>query len=149
MTADHGFWVILPCYNVSKLCIDVIRKIKKFTPNIIAVDDGSTDDTAEILASSAITVLTHPSNRGKGSALRSGIQYILGENKELQAVAFIDSDGQHDPDLLSSLTKSVLEGDIDLTIGARQFNRNEMPLKRWFANKVSSSVISFMCRKKN
>lgn len=148
MMPDNTIWVILPCYNVSGLCVEVIRKIKKYSSNIIAIDDGSTDDTAEVLASAAITVLTHPSNRGKGSALRSGIQYILGEKKQLPCAVTIDADGQHDADLLPLLTAPVINGQADLTIGARRFNYKEMPFKRWAANKVSSSIISLCLGKK-
>lgn len=144
MELNH-FAIVIPCYNVGKLCSQVIEKSLQFTSNLIAVNDGSTDETAAVLAQYDITVLTHSRNEGKGMALRTGFAHLL-QNSDFQAVITLDADGQHDPGLLARVAEPIQSGAADMVIGSRQFIRAEMPLKRYAANTVSSFIISKLLR---
>lgn len=133
--------VIVPCYNVQDSCGKVISLLKQYPCFVIAVNDGSVDCTGEALAALDVAVITHPANRGKGSAIRSGLNYFL-EKGNWDYVATVDADGQHDPRELPAMMELLQKEEIDLLIGSRQFELRKMPWKRWIANKASSFIIS-------
>ncbi|MBN2328642.1 MAG: glycosyltransferase family 2 protein [Candidatus Omnitrophica bacterium] len=137
--------VVVPCYNVQDVCADVINRLKPYGCAVIAVDDGSMDQTYSVLSNLGVIVIQHEVNRGKGHALRSGFHYMLEQGRWTHA-ATIDADGQHDPDEIPALMKLAADQQIDLLIGARQFDRSKMPIKRWIANKISSFLISKLIR---
>ncbi len=80
---------------------------------IIVVDDGSTDDTRDVCAKNGVRVISHPYGSGNGAAVKSGARAARGE-----VLAFMDADGQHDPELLPQLLAKLEEG-YDMAIGAR------------------------------
>ncbi len=97
----------------------VIDKIQKTTPkvDIVAIDDNSSDDTAEIVRKKGIRVLSHPVNLGPGAATQTGYKYAL--NYPYDFVVQLDADGQHEPRYINDLL-SVLESDsADMVIGSR------------------------------
>src|ERR1041385_2837037 len=93
---------VVPCYNVGRACEPVLRKTSAEITSVVAVNDGSTDETASVLSSIALSnlsVLQHPSNRGKGAALMTGFRYLM-DTTDCDSIITLDSDGQHDPSLL-------------------------------------------------
>ena len=132
---------VIPCYNVGAVCLDTIHRTLDVTDTVIAVNDGSTDNTEEVLSSTGATILTHSHNRGKGAALRTGFEYLL-TLEDWDAVVTLDADGQHDPSFIPKLAEPIHAQTADLVVGSRQFNRAEMPLRRWLANILSSFLIS-------
>lgn len=139
--------VVLPCYNVESLCGNVLNTVHNHSSRIVAVNDGSTDRTQDVLSRYEVQVLTHATNQGKGSALRTGFQYLL-DCQEWDFVATIDSDGQHDPQHLPDLVKPLVAKQADLVIGAREFSHDSIPFIRKIANTSSSALISFLVRTK-
>ncbi|MDX9755146.1 MAG: glycosyltransferase family 2 protein [bacterium] len=137
----HRIAVVIPCYNAGALCQPVFEAARTVGALVIGIDDGSTDDTAQELASAGITVLTHPRNQGKGAALRTGFHWLL-QQEGWEVCATLDADGQHDPTTLPQIAAPVLQGATDLAIGTRQFDRATMPFSRWIANTLSSFLIS-------
>ena len=116
--------VVIPCYNTTSRCADVVARTMPFADAIVAVDDGSIDDTAEHLRASGCLVLQLPVNSGKGAALAAGFREVLkGSAGPLGAradyVVTIDGDGQHDPADIPRLVDCARRSGADLVLGMR------------------------------
>jgi glycosyltransferase involved in cell wall biosynthesis len=122
-------WIVIPAYNEEQTIGGVIDSLRmEGWRNIIVVDDGSCDRTAEIARSKRALVIHHEKNMGLGAALRTG----LTKARELGAECAItfDADGQHDPKAVRILIDSLK--DADLVIGQRYFVG--APLHKRFGN---------------
>lgn len=111
-----GLSVVIPAYNEQENMGSVLEKIKKITPSdteIIVVDDGSTDNTAEIAKKKGAKVIRHWRNMGKGVSIREATSFA-----KANTVIFIDGDGQDDPFDIPKLLLSMKNG-ADLVIGSR------------------------------
>lgn len=137
--------VLLPAYNEGKWIGDVISQIKASYPGIqiLVVDDGSRDDTAEIARKAGAEVIRHRNNMGKGASLRTGFHYVL-ENCCADVVITMDADGQHNPAELDRFLDRYRKCGEALIIGNRMNNPSGMPLVRWIINKVTSGIISMI-----
>lgn len=135
--------LIIPAYNAGEHIQIVIENASKYIhrKHIFVVDDGSTDRTEEIAISGGVHVIQHESNRGKGEALKSGFQAI--DEKELDAVITLDSDGQHPPDRIPDFIAVMEKTGCDIVLGKRSFRVGEMPLDRIFSNWMSSRLASW------
>lgn len=135
--------VIIPTYNNDKTLRRVIDGTLRQTQDIIVVNDGSTDTTAEILKEYPSLVQLHlPQNKGKGNALRTGFRKAV-ENGFEYAIT-IDSDGQHYPeDLPAFIQELEAEGKPLLLIGSRNMNQDGIPKKSSFGNKFSNFWFHF------
>jgi len=118
----------------------VVRRIVDACPDalVVVVDDGSSDDTAAKAAAAGATVIRHGANRGKGSALATGIATALAD--DAAAIVTLDADGQHAPEAIPELLASLAAGS-DLVIGAREQRRGVMPWQRRVTNRLSSWVL--------
>ena len=129
--------VLMPTYNNAGTIAKVIADVKQYSEDVIVVNDGSTDDTKNILASIAdIKVIDYPKNKGKGYALKLGLQkaYEWGYRYAIT----IDSDGQHYVDDIPTFLDKIEEKPDSLLIGARNLAADNMPSKNTFANKFSN-----------
>jgi len=107
----------LPVFNEAGYVDGVLDEVRRYCSDVLVVDDGSTDGTAERLATrDDIQVVTHAQNRGYGAALRSAFDYAL-EN-EYEIVVTIDCDGQHEPQRIPQFVEACGEG-IDIVSGSR------------------------------
>lgn len=129
--------VLLPTYNNQNTLIRVIDEVILYTTNIIIINDGSDDSTAEILRSyPQLTIIEYSKNIGKGWALRQGFKKAI-ELGYLSAIS-LDTDGQHFPkDLEAMLLRSITNPGC-LIIGARNMNQTNVPTKSSFGNKFSN-----------
>ncbi len=129
--------IIIPTYNNSSTLSEVICSTQEYTKNIIVVNDGSKDNSADVLKNfKSIEVLNYPENVGKGWALRKGFE--LARKKGYRYAISIDSDGQHfAKDLPSFLDKLDSVGDA-IIIGARNMTNSDVPGKSSFAHKFSN-----------
>ncbi|CAM1349420.1 DUF2062 domain-containing protein [Tenacibaculum halocynthiae] len=136
---DYKCCVIIPTYNNEKTLQRVIEGVLLYTQNIIIVNDGSTDQTSNILKNySFLKQISYTKNKGKGSALRQGFK--LANSLEYEFAITIDSDGQHFPDDLPVFLERLKEytkKDI-LLIGARNMDQSSVPKKSSFGNKFSN-----------
>jgi len=107
--------------------------------NLIVVDDGSADGTGEAGRGKGTTVVTHPRNRGKGAALRTGLARARADGAEV--IVTIDADGQHPAAEIPRLLQPIAAGAADLVLGARARN-GAMPVSRRLTNWLSASVAS-------
>jgi len=107
----------IPAYNEEKNIAKIIVQLKKVADQILVCDDGSTDSTSEIAESLGVIVIKHPKNLGYGSAIRS----IFLKSKEINAeiLVTIDADGQHKIEDVKKVTKPIVDGQADISIGSR------------------------------
>ena len=133
--------VVIPAYQAAPTIRDVIARTQAAVPpaQIIVVDDGSTDGTGDEGRGTGTTLVTHPRNRGKGAALRTGIREATARGASV--VVTIDADAQHPPEEIPRLLKPILEGRADLVLGARKRD-HVMPISRRFTNWLSAALAS-------
>lgn len=110
---------IVPCYNEAATVADVVRGVKAAHPDadVLVVDDGSTDETAENAAGVGAAVLELPYNMGIGAAMQSG--YLFALEGGYDVAVQVDGDGQHDPEELHKILAPVLAGEADMVVGSR------------------------------
>ncbi len=133
--------VVIPAYQAAATIRDVITRTQATLPSaqIIVVDDGSTDGTGDAGRGTHTTLITHPRNRGKGAALRTGIRQATARGASV--VVTIDADAQHPPEEIPRLLQPILEGRSDLVLGARKRDQ-AMPISRRFTNWLSATLAS-------
>ncbi|WP_145261997.1 glycosyltransferase family 2 protein [Calycomorphotria hydatis] len=101
--------VAMPVYNEAKHITPVLKQVRRYATDILVVDDGSSDDTPEILRSErGIRVVRHEQNQGYGAALRTAFHYATDEGFDV--VITIDCDGQHEPKLIPVLADVLWNG---------------------------------------
>ncbi len=132
-----GLYAVIPCYNVAGLCATVVREASHQVDLVIAVDDGSTDDTRKVLQQLAaerpdrIRLLFFDQNQGKGTALQAAFRSALADRNCL-AIVTLDGDGQHQPSDIPALLAALGRG-ADLAVGTREAF-GDMPLRSRFGN---------------
>lgn len=104
---------------------------------VIVVDDGSTDNTAQVARDAGAQVVTHPYSKGNGAAIKSGARAASGE-----VIVFMDADGQHDPADIQRLLDRINEG-YDLVVGARQ-RGSQASVGRGLANGFYNRLATYM-----
>lgn len=145
---NFKYAAVVPCYNVGRACEPVIRKTSELITNVVAVDDGSTDDTAAILSAMnlpSLSVLRHASNRGKGAALLTGFKHLI-DTTDCDAIITLDSDGQHDPTLIPQFQQMCESDHADLIYGNRMVRMSGMPHHRRWLNSLSNRIVTRICR---
>jgi glycosyltransferase involved in cell wall biosynthesis len=124
----HVF-IVVPAFNESRTIRGVVDELLGEYPNVIVVDDGSSDGTAESLRDSGALVLRHCANRGQGASLQTGIDFALLRNAE--AIVTFDADGQHDVNDVAALLQPLFDGECDVALGSRFLGRaSNMPVTR-------------------
>ena len=129
--------VIIPTYNNAGTVSNVISDVKMFCSDVMVVNDGSTDNTLEILESTPdIRLISYKKNMGKGYALKRGLKeaYDMG----FRYAITIDSDGQHYADDIPVFIENIEKFPDSLLIGGRNLNADNMPSKNTFANRFSN-----------
>ncbi|MDN5557819.1 MAG: glycosyltransferase family 2 protein [Ruaniaceae bacterium] len=111
-------WLVVPLYNEGTVVGDVIRQARETFCKIVCVDDGSSDDSAEVAAAAGAVLVTHPVNLGQGAALQTGITYALGDPEAGYIVTF-DSDGQHRTEDAERMVQRLRMEDLDVILGSR------------------------------
>lgn len=129
--------MVIPAYNESSVIQDVITEVNAAGyENIIVIDDGSTDETFENASEKpGVVALKHFLNRGKGAAVKTGIEAakILGA----EIVATMDGDGQHNPQDIRKMIK-LIESGYDVILGTRLKNPQGMPGYKIAANHIGN-----------
>jgi glycosyltransferase involved in cell wall biosynthesis len=129
--------VVIPARNESKVIGDVVKKVRDTLKSVevLVVNDGSTDNTAEVAVKSGATVYSHPYSKGNGAAIKSGARLASGD-----ILVFMDGDGQHDSSDIPRLLTKLNEG-YDLVVGARR-KGSQASLGRGIANKFYNWLAS-------
>jgi glycosyltransferase involved in cell wall biosynthesis len=129
----------IPAYQAAPSVGDVVRGALELLPEVLVVDDGSTDGTAEAARRAGARVISFPANRGKGAALNAAFADLFG--KGFDGVITLDADGQHLPSEIPKLLAVLGEG--DLILGVRDHLFGDMGAVRRASNRLSSKAISF------
>jgi glycosyltransferase involved in cell wall biosynthesis len=131
---------LIPAFQAEPQLGAVLARLAglKPTPEVLVVDDGSTDRTAEVARAAGARLISFPSNRGKGYALLAGFEALA----DFDGVVTLDADGQHPPECLPAFVRAAEQG-ADLVLGARTLG-GSMPLVRRLANGAASAWASWL-----
>ena len=132
--------IIIPAYDEEETIGVVIKEIKDLYPDfeIIVINDGSTDNTADVAKDAGALVYSHPYNIGNGAAIKSGIRFASGK-----LLVFMDGDGQHDPQDIEKMLHYF--PDYDMVVGARS-KGNQASWGRALANKIYNWLASYVAK---
>jgi len=135
--------VIMPVYNEKDTIAEILERVlaTELANEVVVVDDGSTDGTADVLrnlqADSRVKIITAPQNRGKGAAVRTGIEAAKGDLFLVQ-----DADLEYDPRDIPALLKPIEEGLADAVYGSRFLGGPRRPTMFWHA--VANHLLTFI-----
>lgn len=135
--------VLIPALNEALRIREVVEAALAECPNVIVVDDGSDDGTAERIADLPITLLRHAERMGKGASLRDGFAEAL--RRGFDGVLSMDGDGQHDAGDIPRLLAAARAHPGDIVIGARLRKRARQPAYRRLANEFGDWGIAWGC----
>lgn len=135
--------VLIPAYNAAGTLGAVLEKVRSLRFDAVVVNDGSSDETAAIAQRQGVHFIAHPSNLGKGAALRTGFQFALQKGYDL--VITLDADGQHDPLEIPFLLKVFESVRPDLLIASRAGEFHRMTFLRRFWNRLGVKAVSRLC----
>ena len=138
LNEEHGIDEILQRVLAQRGPLDEVG-IRRL--DVIVVDDGSKDRTAERVATYPdVQLIQHPTNRGYGAALKTGLNAGRAD-----LLAFLDADGTYPPESFPDLCRAIVERNADLIIGSRMLGRDsEMPLVRRIGNTIFATLLSIV-----
>ena len=137
MKCPDYIWTVIPVYNHSDTVRKVVEETLQLCDNVLVVDDGSTDaKIAEILSDTKAKVITHETNLGKGSALKTAADYVIKNGGTY--IITIDADGQHDPEDINKFLPHISEDCKNIVLGTRDFDSGNVPDRSKFGRKFSN-----------
>lgn len=111
-------WVVVPMYNESATISSVITGLLGVFPHVVCVDDGSTEDSAQIARQAGAVVVRHPVNLGQGAALQTGFDFVAQQATARWVVTF-DADGQHQVEDAVAMVAVGRAEDLDVVLASR------------------------------
>jgi glycosyltransferase involved in cell wall biosynthesis len=143
MVTTHPLLVIVPALNEQESIEHVVREVRNQRLDVLVVDDGSTDNTAQRAEMAGATVLRLPVNLGVGGALRAGFRFAV--DHQYAAVVQVDADGQHPAHQIRDLATAAERHDAHLVIGSRYLSSDSTltpSASRRFAMRLLGTVVS-------
>jgi glycosyltransferase involved in cell wall biosynthesis len=135
--------VLIPALDCEATLGEVVRGARAHVERVLVVDDGSRDRTAEVAAAAGAEVVRHAANRGKGAALRTGMQALRAS--AATHVLTLDGDGQHLPDEIPLLLRAAAADPAALVLGARQHPPGSLAPIRIFGNRFANRWVEIAC----
>ncbi len=136
-------FVVVPCLNEEHAIGNLLEAVLAHCRDVIVIDDGSSDRTAEVVSHMPVTLIRHAERRGKGEALRAGFREAL--KRGASGVLTLDGDGQHDPADIPRILAAAHRFPGTLIVGARMLGRERQPGARRRANDFADWGISWGC----
>lgn len=137
---DHT-WLIIPLFNEEPVIFDVVSEALQIFPNIVCVDDGSSDNSAERAHNAGAWVISHPFNLGQGAAIQTGLDFATSKTDAKYFVTF-DSDGQHSVADAVRMVSLLSEGEFDIVIGSRFIGAKALSMS-WIKKLVLKLAVLF------
>ena len=134
-------YALIPAYNEAMTIRDVVQRTLRHVADVIVVDDGSTDGTADLIKDLPVTLIRHERNLGKASALVNGFDYALRHGAD--AVITLDGDSQHRPEEIPLFLDAFRSNPEHVIVGSRLWNKPEIPIVRYCANRFANFWISW------
>ena len=128
--------VVIPVYNHGATLQDVVEQVLRLHPEVLVVDDGSTDGGLESISGLDVHRLRHPRNLGKGAALLSGAREA--ERLGMTHMVTLDADGQHDPEDLHLFMTALKESPRAIVVGKRNFETGYVPSGSRVGRRISN-----------
>lgn len=139
--------IFIPTYNPSELLIKTLSDIQEHSNELnlekIIINDGSTKNLEmfnKAMEFPNVTIISHQVNKGKGAAIKTGLNYILNRQEGIDYVVTVDSDFQHRGNDIVSIIEFLNKNDRHVCIGVRSMDREKMPMRSYFGN-VSTKII--------
>jgi glycosyltransferase involved in cell wall biosynthesis len=143
MTAnERKILVCIPAFNESMCIADVIRAAKRYATEVLVCDDGSVDGTGRVAEEAGAGVIRHNRNMGYGAGIKTLFKAARDRNPDVMVT--LDSDGQHDPEMIPKVIKPILHDGFDLVIGSRfltNSDREHVPALRRIGIKIITSMV--------
>ena len=142
--------LIIPAYNEEENILKVCKTIEEYNKkaeqklDYVVINDGSKDNTINILKDNNLNHVNLINNLGIGGAVQTGYKYAYENNYDI-AIQF-DGDGQHDVNYVEKICKPLLEGQADMVIGSRYLNKKESEFQSTFMRRFGSNIITFFIR---
>lgn len=132
---------LIPCFNEESTIGSVVLKAKRYVDEVVVIDDGCNDDTKRVAEEAGAIVLSHAMNKGKSAGIKTGFGYAL--DRDFDYVVTLDGDGQHNADEIPMLLGSILNSEMNISLGVRYGDDTEMPLWRRVGKRVLDYSTSF------
>jgi glycosyltransferase involved in cell wall biosynthesis len=141
--ASSTVMVGIPCYNEEVAIGSLVLRVSQYADQVVVLDDGSTDKTAEVARLAGARVLVHEVNIGKGAALRDLFEYATQSGFDI--IVIIDGDGQHNPDDIPKLVGPLLHNEADIVNGSRYLSgeAGNTPRYRRFGQMILDKAVHF------
>jgi glycosyltransferase involved in cell wall biosynthesis len=141
---------VIPALNEEDSIAGVISELSAADPGfeVIVVDDGSTDRTAQFAAAAGAQIVRHPYNLGIGGAVQTGLQYA--RDHDFDVAVQVDGDAQHDPAEIPKILAPIIEGNADLVVGSRFLGEGEYepPVTRLLGIRLLARLVSVLVRQR-
>lgn len=146
MSGFSDTWLIVPCYNEGTVIFDVLTHARETFPNIVGVNDGSVDNSAEQIRAAGAHLVDHPVNLGQGAAIQTGVEYARKQPGAQYFVTF-DADGQHQVKDVMRMIERLRTEPLDIIVGTR-FAGQENSQVPWIKRAVLKTVVMLSPRTK-
>lgn len=144
---NKDVYIIVPVYNEAGVVREVVCKLLEIYRNVVVVDDGSTDDSLELLKDTGAVILRHVVNLGQGAALQTGLNYAISQGT--QYIVTFDADGQHQVEDIDKLLDPLKYKGYEVALGSRFIGHTiNLPKTRRFIIKIAVFLTSLTSRQK-
>ena len=146
MSGFDDTWLIVPCYNEGPVIFDVLTHARETFPNIVAVNDGSRDDSTAQIRAAGAHLVNHPVNLGQGAAIQTGVEYARAQPGARFFVTF-DADGQHQVKDVVRMVERLRAEPVDIIVGTRFAGQDNSQVP-WIKRVVLKTVVLLSPRTK-